>query len=306
MQEHATVFGATASLVGIITDPAPGAGRAATCAAIVLNAGVIHRVGPSRLHVTLGRRLAARGWVSVRFDHSGIGDSPSRRDALPFEQSAILEAREVMNAVQQSRGVERFVLIGLCSGAVTALETAAVDSRVVGAVLINPQGFDASAQWNTYVQARSDAKRYVRRSLFQWESWKRVLTGRADYARLFRVLRQQARTVTGPEAAVTTVATRVGSTIRGVLGRGVNLLMLCSEGDEGVDYMNVILGQDIRSMDGGEHLRIRILRGADHSLTLRASQQQVVDGVAEWADLVDRSRTDDAVQPEPLSATAAW
>jgi len=285
MQEHAAILGKTSGLFGVITDPVRGRSEAnGRRAVILLNAGVIHRVGPSRLYVALARRMAANGWTAVRFDHSGIGDSPARRDGLPFEQSAIAETREVIDSLQRERGIDRVVLMGLCSGAVTAFETAAADERVTGAVLINPQGFDASPQWHSYVQRRGDARRYWTRSLFSADSWTRALTGRVEYKRLLDTLWRQA---TSPAAsvpeAVTTVSERVGSVLRSLLTRKVRLLFLLSEGDDGVDYMNVILGQNIRHLQGGEYLDVRVLAGADHSLTLQGSQRQLIDEVTDWA-----------------------
>src|SRR6185295_20136065 len=99
-------------LVGIVTDPpgfVPSRSAGGPLGAILLNAGVIHRVGPSRLYVYLARELAALGCVAARFDHSGIGDSTVRRDGSSFEESSLVEAREAMDALQESRGVERFV-----------------------------------------------------------------------------------------------------------------------------------------------------------------------------------------------------
>jgi pimeloyl-ACP methyl ester carboxylesterase len=166
--------------------------------------------------------MAAGGWTAVRFDHSGIGDSPARRDGLPFEQSAITETREVMDSLQRERGIDQFVLMGLCSGAVTALKSAAADERVTGAVLINPQGFDASPQWHRYVQSRGDARRYWTRSLFSADSWVRALTGRVGYRRLLDVLwRQATRPAAAVPEAVSSVSERVGSILRGLLTRNV-------------------------------------------------------------------------------------
>ena len=286
MQEHAAILGKSSPLFGVITDPlrasAPeGDGRRAV---IFLNAGVIHRVGPSRLYVALARRMAASGWTSVRFDHSGIGDSPARRDGLPFEQSAIVEAREVMDSLQRERGIDRFVLVGLCSGAVTAFEVAEADERVTGAVLINPQGFDASPQWHSYVQSRGDARRYWTRSFFSADSWARAFTGRVEYRRLLDVLwRQAIRPAAAMPEAVASISERVGAVLRALLTRKVRLLFLLSEGDDGIDYMNVILGQNIRHLQGGEYLHVRVLTGADHSLTLQGSQRQLTDEVIDWA-----------------------
>lgn len=51
MTEALLQFGDNRRLVGICSEPAdPGQHRAA---AIVLNAGLLHRVGPNRFHVTI-------------------------------------------------------------------------------------------------------------------------------------------------------------------------------------------------------------------------------------------------------------
>jgi pimeloyl-ACP methyl ester carboxylesterase len=249
---------------------------------------VIHRVGPSRLYVHLARHLASLGCVASRFDHSGIGDSPVRRDGAPFEESSLAEAREAMDALQESRGIERFVLIGLCSGAVTAFDAAGVDDRVVGVVMINPQGFDLNAEWNNYVVNRGDARRYWTQSLFSAKSWWNALTGRVDYRRLAGVLWRQAAGPGRAREAVSAVVTRVGADLQKLMDRGVRTLLVCSEGDDGIEYMNVILQRDVRTMASAAHLSVEILPGADHSLTLLDSQRRVVDVVRVWVESFER------------------
>lgn len=286
-REQAALLGASRGLAAIVTDPPHGA-AAAGIAAICLNAGVIHRVGPSRLYVHVARALAAAGWTAARFDHSGLGDSPVRKDGLPFEQTAVLEAREVMEAVRQSRGIERFVLIGLCSGAVTAFDTALIDDRVIGVLMINPWGFDQSAEWNDYVANRGRARKYWRRSVFSLDSWRRALTGRIDYRRLVGVLRRQAADVVAPAPVIKTVATRVAADLERLLHRGVRVLLVCSEGDEGIEYMNVILGRDVRGVPRHPAFEVEIMPGADHSLTLLDSQRRVVQSIRDWAGRLER------------------
>jgi pimeloyl-ACP methyl ester carboxylesterase len=290
MREHAFLFGDSRALVGVLTDP-PGfplrSGEDPPLGAILLNAGVIHRVGPSRLYVHVARALAALGCVAARFDHSGIGDSPVRRDGSSFEESSLVEAREAMDALQDSRGIDRFILIGLCSGAVTAFDAAGVDDRVVGVVMINPQGFDQSPEWNNYIVNRGDARRYWTQSLFSATSWWNALTGRVDYKRLAGVLWRQASGPVSARSVVSSVVTRVGSDLQKLMLREVRTLLVCSEGDDGIEYMNVILQQDVRTMTSAAHLSVEILPGADHSLTLLASQRQVVDVVRAWVALFD-------------------
>jgi hypothetical protein len=89
--EEAILFGTQSSLVGVITDPPVARQGRRLPAFLLLNAGLVHRVGPNRLHVKIARMLAAMGYVVCRFDFSGVGDSSVRRDSLPFAQSAISE-----------------------------------------------------------------------------------------------------------------------------------------------------------------------------------------------------------------------
>ena len=51
------------SLIAIVTEPS--APQGAKPGVIMLNAGVLHRVGPHRLHVLLGRELAERGFLHL-------------------------------------------------------------------------------------------------------------------------------------------------------------------------------------------------------------------------------------------------
>jgi hypothetical protein len=65
MQEQAFRFGRARHLVGIAGLPSSTAPDAV--GVIVLNAGLVHRIGPFRLHVEMTRRLNARGYPTLRF-----------------------------------------------------------------------------------------------------------------------------------------------------------------------------------------------------------------------------------------------
>ena len=277
--ERAVLFGQSRTLVGVVTEPEP-AGGVPEVAFVFLNAGVVHRVGPNRIYVTAARRLAAVGFLGVRFDLAGIGDSPVRRDTTPFEQAAVEDAREVIAAVHRDYGVSRFVLVGLCSGAVLAFRTAIADERVVGAVLINPQGFAPSAEWNNYVVNRTLARRYWREKLFSVRSWRQALTGRTNYRQLAAVLLRRALSTFRPDDAVERVAGQLAADFRHLTQRGVRFLLACSEGDFGVDYLSVILGPRFARLRDMAHLT---LPAGDHSLTMAVSQRMFFDGVERWA-----------------------
>lgn len=131
MRERALSFG-PANLVGILTEPDPGAALPGAPAWITLNSGILHRAGASRMYVRIARALAELGFASFRFDFSGIGDSEVRKDSISIEERFILETREAMDYLASARGVDSFVVGGLCSGADGAFWTALEDSRVVG------------------------------------------------------------------------------------------------------------------------------------------------------------------------------
>lgn len=136
-REQVALLGRDRSLVSIITRPAtPPASDRPTV--VILNTGIIHRVGHHRMYVTLSRVLADNGHTVVRFDFSGIGDSPSPKDRMSPLAACLEQVTDVIDSVARTHHSERFVLVGLCSGADHAILHACDDARVVGVVLMDP------------------------------------------------------------------------------------------------------------------------------------------------------------------------
>ncbi|HEY3699046.1 MAG TPA: alpha/beta hydrolase [Spongiibacteraceae bacterium] len=136
MKERSLRIGKPTPLIGVASEPENF--NPDLPAVLVLNSGVMHHVGTCRLSVKIGRTIAASGLLAVRFDYSGIGDSEPRRGALSFEESSIGETREVMDYLQKTRGINQFILYGLCSGADASYVSALADERVVGIVKVDP------------------------------------------------------------------------------------------------------------------------------------------------------------------------
>lgn len=76
------------------------------------------------------------GFVVLRFDLGGLGDSEPRRDGSSETEAALADIRDAMNVVTRETGVNRFAVTGFCSGVDTAHAIAALEPRVVGAAFI--------------------------------------------------------------------------------------------------------------------------------------------------------------------------
>jgi alpha-beta hydrolase superfamily lysophospholipase len=280
VNEEAILLEGSTPLVGVVTVPAPGAFDPGRPAIVLLNAGLSHRVGPGRLSVKLARHLARRGFVSLRFDASGLGDSPARSDSLPVEQSGVLETREAMDYLARTRRIESFCVVGLCSGAVFAFRTALQDSRVAGIGLLNARGFDRSAHWQRDVESRTWLRRYLRR-LVRPGAWWRALTGQTEYRRLGRIVRARAASLIAGRDEVGRVARELADDMVQLLRRGVAVLWLAADDDPSLDYLAAIERRAQGPLPPGLLERVT-LAGANHTFTQLVDQQQVLAAVESW------------------------
>ena len=284
MRESALLVGRSHPLVGVITHPAPSANGESPLGALLLNAGILHHVGPHRLHVHLARRLATLGFVALRLDFSGIGDTPARTDGLPFEQSCLQETREAMDALVARFGCRRFVLLGLCSGARVSLRVAAEDERVAGALLINAanhlhDGRDEAG--STALRGRVLRRHYWRLALlssFRAKVWRQALRGNFDP----HLARQVLRDLLPPWPRRATPAPSLTApsgldSLRSLLARGVIILHVYSEGDQAIDYFRVMLGPQA---DG---LPLEWVPGANHTFTPLWCQERLLAIASAWA-----------------------
>ncbi|HEY6124545.1 MAG TPA: alpha/beta hydrolase [Steroidobacteraceae bacterium] len=134
MSETTLAFGANSGLMGTLSaPPQPSAG----IGALLFNAGVVPRIGPNRLNVRIARALQARGIPALRFDLSGRGDSAPARGMESYEQQAVTDIRAAMDLLHERTGVNRFAIMGLCSGAENAFHAALADERVIGVALMD-------------------------------------------------------------------------------------------------------------------------------------------------------------------------
>ncbi len=275
VREQAFLLGPRQSLVGILTEPAdPQAGENRPTF-VILNAGIIHRVGPSRMNVLLARALASAGHDVLRFDLSGLGDSEPRPDGLaPFE-AALADVREAIDWLETRRGARSIVLVGLCSGADHSLLYGGRDRRVRGLILIDP-----STPRTRRYYVRHYGPRLIRPSV-----WFNVVLGRH-----LRVRRLAARlagrgdpATYRPDLQSPEVHAILESAYRAALDQGVRLLMVFTSGlEHRLNYREQVLDA-FPDVAFGDRLRLEYLQGADHTFTSEVHRSRLIGIATEWA-----------------------
>ena len=286
LREQVILLGKRKSLVGIVAQGSTGDGGGGDPdsrlpAIVILNSGIIHRVGPNRMFVRLSRQLAVAGHLVVRFDLSGIGDSEPRADGLAPLDATLADIREVLDSLEATRQVRRFILVGLCSGADHSVVYAGQDSRVVGMVLIDP----------TIPRTRGYYVRHYRGRVLRWRSWLNFASGRHPFWKTL------GRSVT-PAAPELPEGEELGESLPDVQDAEVRTFLAnvyARAATAGVDIMAVFTGgredrhnEAIQLLEAfpqvafGSRLRLEFMGSADHTFTSQADRCSVLALISSW------------------------
>src|SRR5262245_25392525 len=129
-------------LFGVLDTPAKATtGPTSDLGLILLSPGVKMRVGPERLYRRVTDLFVGLGIPSLRFDFWGLGDSEGtlKEEFLKDVYNHIEVGRfvddviDAMDWMQRECGTKRFILSGLCGGAITGRLTGSRDRRGAGA-----------------------------------------------------------------------------------------------------------------------------------------------------------------------------
>lgn len=283
VRDEVLTFGPDGRLVGIVSHPSgrhPVARRATMSPGtldpglIILNAGVLHRIGPHRLHVVLARRLAGAGIAGLRLDLGGIGDSTASPDAANFRESAVADTRMAMAGMTQLFGIPRFVIFGICAGADNAIATALVDDRVAGIILVDPPTYPTRRSRLRYlynrVAKRGKPQDVVRRGL------------KAAERQLQRAIARLGRRDDSPPSGgrETPPLPIYRARLNQIVDRGVRIFAIFS-GIHGAGY-----NHPDQLFEWFPALRGRIdhayFSDANHTFTELAVQAELIDTVTRW------------------------
>jgi hypothetical protein len=184
-------------LFGVMHTPQ---GARTDLAVLLLSPGVKMRVGPQGLYRRMTDEFVRMGIPVLRFDLFGLGDSEGtlREELLRDVYNHIEVGRfvddtiDAMDWMGTEYGTKRFILSGLCGGAITGLLAGGRDARVAGLLglgitaVLAASSADASLYMTTG-QLQATRRKYIGR-LLSPQAWMRLLTLKSDYRLIWRFL----------------------------------------------------------------------------------------------------------------------
>jgi pimeloyl-ACP methyl ester carboxylesterase len=276
--ERPIFLSSEAKLFGIVTEPRPtdNSGRGI----ILLNQGANHHIGGSRMHVSFARDWAEQGYVVLRLDLAGIGDSataPGNSDSNVFPSKALDDVQCAIEFLRDRYKVNHVTLGGLCSGGYHALRAASAGVPVDRIFLVNPVNFFWKEGMNLHEvqlsQVVRDPGAYYER-IFSYRALKKLFTGEVD---VWRIIRVYINSLIPLESTLRDLLRRrlrirlrhdLGLELEEIVGRGVRVVFIFSRGDPGLDLLKLQAGPSFGRLGAG--CKMHIIEGGDHTFSQSA------------------------------------
>ena len=277
--ESAELIGDAGRLFGVFSTPeSPPPARRGL---LLLNAGAVHRIGPSRLHVALARRWAALGHAVLRMDVAGIGDSlplAAEPENVVYTASASDDVAQAVAFLRRQPGVTEVHALGLCSGGYNAFKAAVAGVPLDGVLLINPLVFFFEPNGPLDKAAHEVTFNSYARHALSLDVWKRLLRGEVDVAGKSKVMARRFAILGRGRAR--DLARRVGLPIahdlalelETVARKNIALRFLFASGDPGIALLQTQGGAMVQKLQRSGQLSMEVINGPDHTFTPLWSQ----------------------------------
>ena len=291
-EQPITVPTPAGTLFGIHTPPDPAAPAAGYCV-ILFTRPRSHR---NRMWVEGARRLATRGFGAFRFDYHGTGDSEGETHFLDPNRPYLDDARAVLATLRERHGYRRFVVLGACFDARTALSTFAdPGSGVEGMVFFAAPLMEL----DTLVKAHADQSKdwkHLLRALGNPENW--AALGKAERWRyMATVLSRVARGGKGTSANDTPLADSFVEHFRALVRSGARALFVYGDADAEYASFRVALDTVFPRLTPAERARfeVEVWPGDVHGFVSIPLQRRALEHTLEWIE---------RFHPDPRSAGA--
>ncbi|MDZ7815751.1 MAG: alpha/beta hydrolase [Planctomycetota bacterium] len=145
-----------------------------------------NRIGPNDLLVTLCKKAACAGEMSLCFDLSGRGDSQGD----PSEVCVDDMMDDVTHAVgfARSKGAEKVVLFGLCSGGNAALGAVSTGAEVSHVIAVSTFPFVEISDKGAKTRKTAGFARGYLMKLFKAQTWGKLFRGAVSFKGVWRTL----------------------------------------------------------------------------------------------------------------------
>ncbi len=278
--EKVYTFGMGNSLVGVVTEPEASQQKQGLPTVIILNSGLIHHVGPHRLAVEMARDIADQGYTVLRFDLSAIGDSQTRKANPSYQERAVGEIKEAMDFLGKQKGSEKFILIGLCTGADNAHRAAVADERVTGCVFMGGYAYPTR---HTYFLKLMEKVKKVSGKLFIAGKWKNFIK------KWLRKLKPRKQVISGPEADDSyfwklpdkNVAIKDYAEL---ISRKVHMLFLFTASELWMINYPGQIRDSFPTLDFEDLLDVELYRLSDHTYTFLSQRELLTARIRQWLE----------------------
>lgn len=169
-------------------------------AVILLSPGIKMRTGPHLLYRRMTELFTSLGFPVLRFDFFGLGDSEGQLEEKQLADvynhmevgRFVEDAIDAMDWMQKNHGFSRFIMSGLCGGAISGLLAGGRDKRVAGLLGLGITPVLASkaanpALYMTTGQLLELRTGYIRKLVDPKSIW-RVLTLQSDFKMAWKSL----------------------------------------------------------------------------------------------------------------------
>ena len=284
--EREVRFGDQSRLVGFLAEPVDGVVRGP--GVVLVNAGLIHHVGPHRQWLEMARRWAALGIPSLRIDLGGIaGSAPPDGEEInrPYPAWAVDHIGAAMARLRTVPGVApEVVLVGLCAGAHNSFHAARRQlSGIRAIIMIDPINYymmDSdplkSAEWEAEWKTHAEYEWYTSR-LSDPEAWRKLFSGHVNVLFVAKVLLRKTLALLSAWTTMllpSAIATRftgqrgdLGGDLTRIVERGTAVHMIFAGNAPGLWYLRMYARRALRALPATGHFTLNIGEGADHTFS---------------------------------------
>lgn len=263
---------------------------------LILNSGATHRVGPSRLHVTLARQLCGHGFLVYRIDIPGLGDSYIDDSSQEHEEYIETSSEEIYAAISEIEvvhGKGKYIVAGLCSGAYFAFQ-AGLDlqkSNIVESVLINPLTFywHKGMTFENTPAKNFSAWSWYRKALTNSESWKKLFSGKINYTFLIKTIikRIEIKLLSKSKHLMKNIRVEKPEANKNdldldllkIASNNTHITFILSRSDPGLDLLMTSAGATTKKLIQQKELNIHMVENADHTFSKFSPRKTAIETI---------------------------